>query len=246
MSDPLYNDPALVRFYDLDNGWFDDTRFCLAMARPGQRVLDLGCGTGLLAVAMAEKGCDVTGADPAAAMLAIARCRPGGDTVRWVEADARTMRLGETFDLVVMTGHAFQVFLTDDDQLAVCRTIAAHLADGGTFIFDLREPAREEWREWTPDRTRHRLQHADLGEVESWNDVDHDPATGIVTYGTFYRALATGEQWEARSHIRFTPREVIAGHLETAGLVVDHWYGDWTGGVHRKGSAEIIPVGRKA
>ncbi|MCB1435289.1 MAG: class I SAM-dependent methyltransferase, partial [Alphaproteobacteria bacterium] len=110
----LYNDPSLVQFYDLDNGWYDDTRFCLGMARDGQRVLDLGCGTGLLAAALAER-CRVTGVDPAAAMLDVARQRAGGDRVTWVEGDARTIRLGEVFDFVVMTGHAFQVFLTDAD-----------------------------------------------------------------------------------------------------------------------------------
>ena len=45
-----------------------------------------------------------------------------------------------------MTGHAFQCLLTKDDQQALCATIAAHPAPGGTFIFDSRNPAVEEWR----------------------------------------------------------------------------------------------------
>ena len=120
---------------------------------PGSHVLDLGCGTGLLAAALGEGG-EVFGVDPAAAMLDVARRRAGGQRVTWVEADARTVRLGRRFDLIVMTGHAFQVLLTDDDQRAVCETIAAHLVPGGTFIFDSRNPAAEEWREWTPAASR--------------------------------------------------------------------------------------------
>ena len=241
----LYNDPSLVQFYDLDNGWYDDTRFCLGMARDGQRVLDLGCGTGLLAAALAER-CRVTGVDPAAAMLDVARQRAGGDRVTWVEGDARTIRLGEVFDFVVMTGHAFQVFLTDADQRAVCETIAAHLAPGGTFIFDSREPAREEWRQWTPERSRHVIRHAELGEVETWNDVAQDPDTGIVAYDTFYLVPATGQSWQARSHIRFASRPDIAARIREAGLSVDRWLGEWDGTPHGERAREIIPIGSLA
>jgi SAM-dependent methyltransferase len=80
-------------------------------------------------------GRTVFGVDPAAAMLDIARRRPGGDKVAWVHADAQSVRLGRRFDLVLLTGHAFQVFLTGEDQKAVFSTIAAHLAPEGRFIF---------------------------------------------------------------------------------------------------------------
>ncbi|MGA7267411.1 MAG: class I SAM-dependent methyltransferase [Aestuariivirga sp.] len=143
MTDALFEDPALVQFYDLENGLKDDTRFCLSLASGKASVLDLGCGTGLLAAALGE-GREVFGVDPAAAMLDVARRRAGGQRVTWVEADARTVRLGRRFDLIVMTGHAFQVLLTDDDQRAVCETIAAHLVPGGIFIFDSRNPDAEE------------------------------------------------------------------------------------------------------
>ena len=49
---------------------------------------------------------------------------------------AECLALGDTLSSSVLTGHTFQVFLTDEDQRAVCDTIAAHLAPGGTFILD--------------------------------------------------------------------------------------------------------------
>ena len=146
-EDRLYQDADLARYYDIENGWADDTAWCREMARGCGSVLDLGCGTGLLAADVAQDGARVTGVDPALPMLEIARHRPGGERVTWVAADARDVRLGETFDLVVMTGHAFQVFLTRQDRLAVLETIAAHLAPQGRFIFDSRNPDLEEWRE---------------------------------------------------------------------------------------------------
>lgn len=241
-NDRLYRDPALVRFYDLDNGWSDNSQYCLDMAMPGQSVLDLGCGTGLVATRLAER-CRVTGVDPADAMLDVARRREGGDRVDWVLADARTVRLPRKFDLVVLTGHAFQVFLSDGDQLAICQTIAAHLAPGGRFVFDSRNPVCQEWLEWTPAKSRWEIIDPELGPIEAWNDVHHDEATGIARYGTFYRAKISGQVWSAHSSIRFTPRDVIARRLREAGLGADKWLGDWKGAAYQGDSKEIIPIG---
>lgn len=242
-DDRLYRDPQLTDFYDLENGWAPDTEYCRALARDAKSVLDLGCGTGLLAAALGE-GRAVMGVDPAGAMLDVARARASGDKVAWVEADARHFRSERRFDLIVMTGHAFQCFLNDADQRALLATIAHHLAPAGCFIFDSRNPVLEEWREWVPADQR-RLDHPRFGAVTAWNDVAHDPATGIVTYQTFYRIQSSGQVLSAASQIRFTPKDVIAAHIAEAGLTVDKWLGDWQGGPWHADAKEIIPIGRR-
>jgi SAM-dependent methyltransferase len=138
--DLLYHDPDLVQFYDLENEGGADFSFCLDMARDARSVLDLGCGTGQLVAALSD-GRHATGVDPAGPMLDVARRRPSGPEAEWIEADARSLRLDRRYDLVLLTGHAFQVFLTRDDQLAVLQTIAHHLAPEGRFLFDTRNPA---------------------------------------------------------------------------------------------------------
>lgn len=241
-EDRLYRDADLAQFYDLENGWAPDLGYCFELAREARSLLDLGCGTGQLAASLTG-GRDVVGVDPAEPMLAIAQARPGGDMATWVCADARSVRLGRRFDLVVLTGHAFQVFLTDEDQRAVLATIAAHLAPEGRFIFDTRNPAMEEWREWTPAESARTLKHPALGAVDAWNDVAQDPATGIVTYETHYRVIETGRVYSASSQLRFTARDDLAAMLAEAGLAVDDWLGDWTGSPCGPASKEIIPVG---
>jgi len=241
-ADRLYRDPALVRFYDLEYGRGADFDYCRELARDAGSLLDLGCGTGVLAASLGE-GRDVTGVDPAGAMLAVARQRPRGEDVDWVEAHARDVRLGRRFDLVVLTGHAFQVFLGDDDQRAVLATIAAHLAPGGRFIFDSRNPLVERWRDWTPKASWRLIEDPEFGAVEAWNDVAHDARTGIVTYETHYRARADGRYWSASSRIRFTGREALAERLEEAGLAVERWLGDWHGADFADTSREIIALG---
>lgn len=242
-DDRLYRDPALAQFYDLENGWAPDLDYCRHLAEDAASILDLGCGTGFFATRMAD-GRRVVGADPAAAMLEIARNRPGGRAVEWLQADARSLRLEERFDLIVMTGHAFQVFLDARDQRAVAATIAHHLAPRGRFIFDSRNPAAEEWREWTPNASRRQLEHPTLGLVEAWNDAAFDPDTGIVTYWTHYRVIGSGEQFSAESQIRFTPQADLAALLTDAGLADESWLGDWQGNPYTPTSLDIIPIGR--
>ncbi len=242
-ADLLYQDPDLVQFYDLENEeGRADFAFCRALAQDAGSVLDLGCGTGQLAAALSQ-GRRVTGVDPAGAILAAARRRPGGAAVEWIEADARTLRLERRYDLVVLTGHAFQVFLTQADRSAVLRTIAHHLAPRGRFVFDTRNPAAREWEGWVPDRSRRILDHPVLGRVEAWNDMERDEESGVVTYRTAYRATAGGRLFEASSRIAFPDRATVAALIGEAGLRVEQWLGDWQGRPWREDAAEIVPVG---
>lgn len=244
MTERLYDDPDLVDFYDLDNGWGADLEFCAGLARDAASVLDLGCGTGVFGAAIAA-GREVVGVDPAAAMLDVARCRPGGEAATWVVGDARTVRLGRRFDLVVLTGHAFQVFLTAEDRAAVLATIACHLAPDGRFVFDTRNPSVEEWREWTPAESRRVVDHPVHGRVEGWNDVSYDAATGIARYDTFYD-LAGGRRLHAEARIAFIDQETLAAEITAAGLVVERWLGGWDGRPIAATAPEIIPIGRLA
>ncbi|MBE1205570.1 methyltransferase domain-containing protein [Aminobacter carboxidus] len=245
MDDRLYIDPELVQFYDLENEGGDDVDFIMRFVGDARSVLDLGCGTGALTAMLAD-GRAVTGADPAPAMLDVARKRPGGEHVEWVEGDARSLRLGKGFDLVLLTGHAFQVFLTEEDQRAALDTIAAHLAPGGCFIFDSRNPLAKEWLQWGPDDSRRTIAHPTFGLVEAWNDAVQDAASGIVTYDTFYRVPADGWQFHARSRIAFPAQERLAAMMTEAGLAVDRWLGSWQGAAYAPDMGEIIPIGRKA
>ena len=154
-----------------------------------------------------------------------------------------TRRLARRFDLVVLTGHAFQVFLTYADQAAVLATIAHHLAPDGRLAFDSRNPSTQAWTNWTPDRSRRQFQHPELGEIQAWNDVSHDPTTDVVTYGTYYK-IAGGERvYASRSKIAFPSQTQIASLMNGAGLTVQEWLGDWSGAAFVPTSPEIILVG---
>jgi len=238
----LYDRAALAEFYDLGQPHRIDFEFCRALARDASSVLDLGCGTGALAIEIAPTT-PVTGVDPAQGMLDIARTRPGGDAVTWIAGDARSVRLGRTFDLIMLTGHTFQVFLTAGDRLAVLATIAAHLNPMGRFVFDTRNPDYPGAKERTKSQTLRQIMHPQHGVVDKWNESGFDPATGILTYTNSYRVRATGELRSATEQISYTGRAALAAVVAEAGLRVDQWFGDWSGAPFAPHASEIIPLG---
>ncbi len=118
-----------------------DTAFHLWLAAELEphNIVDLACGTGLLTAELARTGVPVVGVDPAAAMLDVARRRPRGDTVRWVEGVA-TVLPEDSADLVVMTGHVAQVFVSDERWEESLDAIATAVRPGGHLAFETRNP----------------------------------------------------------------------------------------------------------
>lgn len=249
----LYADQNLAQFYDVQPAARDDFAYCEKLAQGASSILDLGCGTGVLATQIAKANNSakrIVGADPAKAMLDIAAARESdnqdGDKVRWVEAGAETIDLDERFDLIMLTGHAFQVFLTADQQRAVLATIARHLTPTGRFIFDTRNPAFPVRKERTKHETLHQFENAKHGTVEKWNVSTYDEASGILTFSNGYRILKTGKIHEAQEQIRYTPKEEVAALIADAGLSVESWLGEWDGTAFHREAREIIPVGKLA
>jgi len=243
VPDEIFESRSLAALYDHFNPWSPSDDFYLAQAREtGGRILDLGCGTGMLACRIAADGLAVVGVDPADGMLQIARSRPGADKVAWVRGDGQSLRLSERFDLAYMTGHAFQALLTDADAVAVLRAVARHLAPAGRSIVETRNPARQAWLEWTPEESRTVTQIAGLGPVEESVDTSPISKAGIVDITHRYRFLDTGAERIGRSRIRFIGQEHLARLLAEAGLAAVAWYGYWDRQPLSPDSREIIAV----
>lgn len=104
----------------------------------GFPVLELACGTGRVAIPLAEEGARVVGLGKSTAMLDVARKKSEGvANLRWVEGDMRSFGLGQTFGLILIPGHSFQNILTAEDQRSCLISIRRHLIPGGTLVVHL-------------------------------------------------------------------------------------------------------------
>src|SRR5919197_1312478 len=125
----MYSDEQAAALYDVLNPWGPSDDFYLALVMRAPSVLDVGCGTGALLRRARQAGHAgrLCGLDPDPAMLGVARRRAD---VEWVAGTAASMAFGGEFDLAVMTGHAFQALLGDDEVRASLAAVRWALAAG--------------------------------------------------------------------------------------------------------------------
>jgi SAM-dependent methyltransferase len=135
-----------ARLYDLDYADFYDDLFMYQQfaARCGAPVLELGCGTGRLLVALAGDGYEVTGVDVSAPMLELARRKVIAQElearVDLLQRDMRELELAGRFNLAFAAINSFMHMETADDQLATLNRIREHLNPGGLLVLDLFNP----------------------------------------------------------------------------------------------------------
>ena len=244
MVDHQFADAGLAELYDQIQPpqERDDFRFYLQLAMSATSVLDVGCGTGALLHAARDAGHmgRLCGLDPAAGMLAQARRR--GD-VEWVLGDLGAAGWDGEFDLVVMTGHAFQVFVDDDELRGSLAAIHTALADDGRFVFETRNPAVRTWEQWVPENAVE-VVTVD-GDVLRIEDQIDTPVEGeLVSFTTTYTVASWERPETSRSTLRFLDADALSGFLAEAGLAVEEVFGDWDRSLLTPASPEIIVSAR--
>ncbi len=244
-----YADPRMAAVYDALGPDRADTGFYLALAAElaARTVIDIGCGTGLLACELARRGHAVTGVDPSAAMLAIARNRPYGDLVRWIEGTADRLSepgdLSEPADLVTLTGHVAQVITDEQSWRATLAAAHRALRPGGRVAFESRDPRARAWEAWNRRDSLHAGRDGAAGAFEWWYEVTDVIGSGArVRSEVHYRFLSSGEELVSQNELRFPARAELTQDLARAGFAVEHVFGDWDRRPAGRGSPEMIFV----
>ncbi|HEX3815787.1 MAG TPA: class I SAM-dependent methyltransferase [Mycobacteriales bacterium] len=221
MPDAHFEHPRLVSVYDdLDPDRGDLEAYLAIVDELGARsVLDVGCGTGSFPVLLAGRGIDVTGVDPAAGSLEIARGKPNAERVRWLFGDA-TILPPLAVDLATMTGNVAQAIVDPADWDGTLRGVHAALRPGGHLVFETRDPAFRGWEEWNRAATYQISDIPGVGVVESWTELTEVDGPLVTFHGTWVFA-ADGETLTSDSILRFRERDEVEAALTRHGYAVD-------------------------
>ena len=220
----------------------------------GQAVLEIACGTGRVAIRLAQDGVDVVGLDLSPAMLSVAREKSiGMSNVRWVQGDMRSFELGELFGLAIIPGHSFQNILTAEDQVATLEAIKRHLVPGGTLVVHLDHLSVSWLGELTRDqggvfKTAGSFSHPRTGQqIRTWQAWSYEPATQTAISQKVWEAISAdgdvSDRWESGDlcfHCVF--RFEMEHLLERTGFVIESVYGDFFRHELRNDSEEMIWV----
>ncbi len=242
MVDYLFSEPRLTELYDAFCAGREDFDFYLPLVMSAESVLDVGCGTGELLRTARSAGHTgrLCGLDPAEAMLEQARTRRD---IEWVHGDLASVDWHSEFDLVVMTGHAFQVFVEDDQLHASLSAIRSALTEDGRFVFETRNPSARGWEAWTPDNA---VEIAHGGSVVRMAHQVETPVAGnVVSFTVTYTSPSWDRPMVSRSTLRFLDADSLSVFLSGAGLIIEEQFGDWDRRPLTDMSPEIITVARR-
>lgn len=172
----------------------------------GRSVLEIACGTGRVAIRLAEDGVRVVGLDNSPPMLDVAREKSRGMTnMEWVEEDMRSFDLGESFGLIIIPGHAFQNLVEAKDQVACLRSIERHLDTDGTLVIHLDHQNLS----WLGDLVREKG-----GVFEEAEKYTH-PETG--------RPIHTSRAWSYEPSTQTAIAQYVWEEVDEEGKVIDRW-----------------------
>ena len=205
----------------------------------GARVLDCPCGQGRHAHLLAETGYDVDGVDYSEPLLAKARERGTGRSLRYRRADMRKLPSGWTgrFDAVVNLFTSFGFFADPRDDTRVLREFARVLKQGGMLLWHggdrdgvMAKFLARDW--WTT---------AD-GTVVA-QERTFDPLSGFLTVESIWRGPRVHEDRTHRIRL-YTPTQ-LADLMRDAGLIVEQGFDGFTSRPVNRRSSEMLLVARK-
>lgn len=248
-----FSDPRLVAIYNTICPLDGYEKFYLALAKKlsAKKIVDIGCGTGLLTTELAKQGHQMTGIEPSRLMLEVAKKSQFGEQIEWIEGDALSLPECNA-DLAIMTGHVAQFYLDDDYWLEALESIHKTLRPGGYLAFESRNPAVQPWMDknsniptdWYSPDFRQKVVDPLEGPIEAWSELVRVKDSKVLTT-IHYQFIKTGEELVSNNELIFRTREEITQSLKKVGFEIENVYGNWEWKIATEKSPEMIFVARK-
>jgi SAM-dependent methyltransferase len=144
-EDGYFGEPAAARYDEStagmsEPGVVEAAVSLLAGLAGGGQALELGIGTGRIALPLARRGVRVQGIDLSRAMVARLRAKPGGDAIGVTIGDFATTAAGGRFSVAYLVFNTIMNLTTQEAQVACFRNVAAQLEPGGCFVIEVMVP----------------------------------------------------------------------------------------------------------
>jgi len=191
--------------------------------KPGERLLDLACGSGVHALRFARRGLDVVGLDIAPSLVRYCTeqaAAKGLDNVTFVEGDMRALTYQEEFDVLVVLSTSFG-FFDDETNQRVLEGITRTLKPDGRLLLQLSDPHT------FVERQKCRYYWRERPEGIYWTETWFDPAT-FVSHGVFRFTDNDGvtHLWDDHERVRLYTLPELHRMFGRAGLEISDVYGD--------------------
>jgi SAM-dependent methyltransferase len=144
-ADGYFNEPIAARYDETSVEMFAPAVIqpavdLLVELAAGGRALELGIGTGRIALPLAARGVPVYGIELSKAMAAQLHAKPGGEDIGVTIGDFATTTVEGSFSLAYLVYNTIGNLTTQAEQVACFRNVAAHLEPGGCFVIELGVP----------------------------------------------------------------------------------------------------------
>jgi SAM-dependent methyltransferase len=225
-----FRDPVA---YDLECDSYDEDQPFIEqwVQRLGNPLLDLGCGTGRMALRLTAQGYQVTGVDVVPEMIAHARQKAAerGLTVEWVVADGRTFQLQTQFSCIFMLMNVFQFFLTRQDQEALLARVREHLRLDGFFIFGVRNPYSPNLLEINRlEPHKYSSMTPDGRQLVITEQQQYDPMNQLQHFTCHYQWIDSEREGRlVRTVLRYLYPQEMEALLYYNGFKIVECYGNW-------------------
>ena len=222
--------------YQADAAVVDPMVDFLAELAGNGRALELGIGTGRIALPLAQRGVRVHGIDLSEAMVAQLQAKPGAEQIGVTIGDFATTRVGGTFLLAYLVANTIMNLTTQEEQVACFRNVAAHLEPGGSFVIEVLVPGLRR-----------------LSPGETFQPFDVSPThLGFDEYDVARQGLVSHHYWIENGEVEILSppfRYVWASELDLmaqlAGMTLRERWEDWERQAFTSESTKHVSVWEK-
>lgn len=211
----------LADVYDQWFGAYEDAAIdTLANLAQGGPALELGVGTGRIALPLAAKGLKVSGIDASTAMVSKLRARPGGGSIAVTMGNFADVAVEGEFSLVFVVFNTFYALLIQEEQVRCFRNVARHLMKGGSFVIEA----------FVPDVAR----FSGGQSVRAYTVTDERVSLQVAQHDPLQQRMKSQNIVFINSEVRLYPVEIryawpseLDLMAQLAGLQLRHRWGNW-------------------